>query len=140
MALIKSQGAVYRGCVNLLARAAGRQVSPGAEVPVLRSLLRSRVALALQILCLAPLSIVTKQELQRKNQTRNQKESTFTGMAQQQHHQNISRFDALVMLQPKSYSRPGAPGEERRTTNKSIWAKHMEEAVTIDKGAHGRMW
>ena len=26
-------GSVYRGCANLLARAAGRQVSPGAEVP-----------------------------------------------------------------------------------------------------------
>ena len=31
--LIKCQGSVYRGCANLLARAAGRQVSPGAEVP-----------------------------------------------------------------------------------------------------------
>ena len=33
VALIKFQGSVYRGCANLLARAAGRQVSPGAEVP-----------------------------------------------------------------------------------------------------------
>ena len=33
VALIKCQGFVYRGCTNLLARAAGRQVSPGAEVP-----------------------------------------------------------------------------------------------------------
>ena len=33
VALLKSQGSVYRGCANLLARAAGRQVSPGAEVP-----------------------------------------------------------------------------------------------------------
>ena len=33
VALIKCQGSVYRGCANLLARAAGRQVSPGAEVP-----------------------------------------------------------------------------------------------------------
>ena len=32
-ALIKCQGSVYRGCANLLARAAGRPVSPGAEVP-----------------------------------------------------------------------------------------------------------
>ena len=31
--LIKCQGSVYRGCANLLARAAGRQVSPAAEVP-----------------------------------------------------------------------------------------------------------
>ena len=33
VALTKCQGSVYRGCANLLARAAGRQVSPGAEVP-----------------------------------------------------------------------------------------------------------
>ena len=33
VAMIKCQGSVYRGCANLLARAAGRQVSPGAEVP-----------------------------------------------------------------------------------------------------------
>ena len=33
VALIKCQGSVYRGCANLLARAAGRQVLPGAEVP-----------------------------------------------------------------------------------------------------------
>ena len=33
VALIKCQGSVYRGCANLMARAAGRQVSPGAEVP-----------------------------------------------------------------------------------------------------------
>ena len=33
VALIKCQGSVYRGCANLLARAAGCQVSPGAEVP-----------------------------------------------------------------------------------------------------------
>ena len=33
VALIKWQGSVYRGCANLLARAAGRQMSPGAEVP-----------------------------------------------------------------------------------------------------------
>ena len=32
VALIKCQGSVYRGCSNLLARAASRQVSPGAEV------------------------------------------------------------------------------------------------------------
>ena len=31
--LIKCQGSVYRGCANLMARAAGRQVSPGAEIP-----------------------------------------------------------------------------------------------------------
>ena len=30
---VACQGSVYRGCANLLARAAGRQVSPGAEVP-----------------------------------------------------------------------------------------------------------
>ena len=33
VALIKCQGSVYRGCANLMARATGRQVSPGAEVP-----------------------------------------------------------------------------------------------------------
>ena len=33
LALIKCQGSVYRGCANLLAKTAGRQVSPGAEVP-----------------------------------------------------------------------------------------------------------
>ena len=33
VALIKCQGSVYRGCANLVARAAGRQVSPRAEVP-----------------------------------------------------------------------------------------------------------
>ena len=33
VALIKCKGSVYHGCANLLARAAGRQVSPGAEVP-----------------------------------------------------------------------------------------------------------
>ena len=33
VALIKCQGSVYRGCANLMASAAGRQVSPGAEVP-----------------------------------------------------------------------------------------------------------
>ena len=33
MALIKCQESVYGGCANLLARAAGRQVSPRAEVP-----------------------------------------------------------------------------------------------------------
>ena len=33
VALTKCQGSVYRGCANLLARAAGLQVSPGADVP-----------------------------------------------------------------------------------------------------------
>ena len=33
VALIKCLGSVYRGCANLLARAAGRPVLPGAEVP-----------------------------------------------------------------------------------------------------------
>ena len=33
VALSKFQGSVYRDCAKLLARAAGRQVSPGAEVP-----------------------------------------------------------------------------------------------------------
>ena len=33
MALIKCQGSVCRGCANLLTRAAGRHVSPGAESP-----------------------------------------------------------------------------------------------------------
>ena len=33
VALIKCQGSVYHGCANLLARAAGCQVLPGAEVP-----------------------------------------------------------------------------------------------------------
>ena len=33
VALIKCQGSVYRGGANLLARAAGRQVWLGAEVP-----------------------------------------------------------------------------------------------------------
>ena len=33
VALIKCQGSVYRGCADLLARAAGRRVLPGAEVP-----------------------------------------------------------------------------------------------------------
>ena len=33
VALITCQGSVYRGSANFLARAAGRQVSPGAEVP-----------------------------------------------------------------------------------------------------------
>ena len=33
VALIKCQGSVYCGCANLLARAAARHVSPGAEVP-----------------------------------------------------------------------------------------------------------
>ena len=33
VALIKCQESVYRGCANLLARAAGRPVLPGAEVP-----------------------------------------------------------------------------------------------------------
>ena len=33
VAFIKCQDSVYRGCANLLARAAGHQVSPGAEVP-----------------------------------------------------------------------------------------------------------
>ena len=72
---------MYRGCANLLARAAGRQALPGAEVPcedsrrsgrwsqycsrwVQRSVvgpciacsLRSRVALAPEILYFAPLS------------------------------------------------------------------------------------
>ena len=32
VALIKCQGSVYRGCASLMARAAGHQVSPGAEV------------------------------------------------------------------------------------------------------------
>ena len=31
--LIKCQGSVYRGCAKLMARAAGRQVSPGPEIP-----------------------------------------------------------------------------------------------------------
>ena len=31
--LIKCQKSVYRGCTNLLAKAAGHQESPGAEVP-----------------------------------------------------------------------------------------------------------
>ena len=33
VALIKCQGSVYRGCGNLLARAADRLVLPGAKVP-----------------------------------------------------------------------------------------------------------
>lgn len=33
VALIKCPGSVYRGCANLPARAAGRQVTPGAEAP-----------------------------------------------------------------------------------------------------------
>ena len=33
VALIKCQGSVHRGCANLLAKAAGHQVSPGAEIP-----------------------------------------------------------------------------------------------------------
>ena len=33
VALIKCQGSVYRGCANLLARAAGRPVLTGVEVP-----------------------------------------------------------------------------------------------------------
>ena len=33
VALIKCQGPQYRGCAYLLARAAGRLLSPGAEVP-----------------------------------------------------------------------------------------------------------
>ena len=33
VALIQCQGSVYRGCANLMARAAGWQASPGAEVP-----------------------------------------------------------------------------------------------------------
>ena len=85
VALIKCQRSVYRGYFNLLARAAGCQVSPGAEVPYedsrrvfVRRLvarvgrsrlvvgpcvacyLRSGVALALEILFFVPLSIVTK--------------------------------------------------------------------------------
>ena len=35
VALIKCQGSAYRCCANLLARAAGHQVSPRAEVPLL---------------------------------------------------------------------------------------------------------
>ena len=34
VALTECQGSVHRGCANLMARAAGRQVSPGAEVPL----------------------------------------------------------------------------------------------------------
>ena len=37
VALIKCQGTMYRGCANLLARAAGHPVSPGAEVPYVDS-------------------------------------------------------------------------------------------------------
>ena len=33
VALIKFQGPVCRSCADILARVAGRQVSPGAEVP-----------------------------------------------------------------------------------------------------------
>ena len=33
VALIKCQGSVFVGCGNLMTRAAGRQVSPGAAVP-----------------------------------------------------------------------------------------------------------
>ena len=33
VALIKCQGSVYGGSANLMARAAGRQVSPGPEIP-----------------------------------------------------------------------------------------------------------
>ena len=33
VALITCQGSVYRCCANVLARAAGRQMTPGAEVP-----------------------------------------------------------------------------------------------------------
>ena len=33
VALVRCQGAVYRGCTNLLARAAGREVFMGAEMP-----------------------------------------------------------------------------------------------------------
>ena len=33
VAMIMCQRSVYRGCANLLTRAAGRHVSPGAESP-----------------------------------------------------------------------------------------------------------
>ena len=33
VSMITCQGSMYRGCANHMARAAGRQMSPGAEVP-----------------------------------------------------------------------------------------------------------
>ena len=86
VALSKCQGSLYCPCSDLLVRAVGRQVSPGVEVPymrtdieeslvtlllalgavgqllvpLLRAPLRSRIAPVLEILHLAPLSIVTK--------------------------------------------------------------------------------
>ena len=61
VALIKCQESVYRGCANLMARAACRQVSPGAEVltgvkqgsfgPCVQSSSRSGVALTSSLPC-----------------------------------------------------------------------------------------
>ena len=100
-----------------LARAAGRQVAPGAEIPyedgrrvvvghivarfggsrlvvgpcILCSL-RSGVALAPEILFFAPLSIGTKQEPLKTKQASNLKASIFTRMTQQQHHKSLSQL------------------------------------------------
>ena len=105
MALIKCQGSVYRGCANLLVRAAGRQVSPGAEVPyedcrrvVTRSLAlggyrlvagpyisytKSVVVPAPSCLCFAPLSIVTAGNQQRHTRTRSISPPTQANKAEQ---------------------------------------------------------
>ena len=96
VALIKCERSVYRGCATLLARAAGRQVAPRAEVPYedcsrvvvghivarvgcsrvvvgpcIGCSLHFGVAIAPEILCSATLSIVTKQKPHETNLARN---------------------------------------------------------------------
>ena len=73
---------------NIVARVGFSRATVG---PCIACSLRSGVALAPEILYFVSLSIVTKQELQKPNQARNLKPSTFTRMAQQHHHESLSQ-------------------------------------------------
>ena len=95
---------MYRGCANLLARAAGRPVLPGAEVPYVDLLQRDAIvghaeamSLLLRLLC-APVDCngynrKAEEELERQKTelARNLKSSPLIRMAQQHHHESLSQ-------------------------------------------------
>ena len=63
--------------------------------------LRSGVALALEILFFAPLSIVMKQEPLKTCHARKLKPSTFTRMAKQHRHENLSQLSCYFCVTPQ---------------------------------------
>jgi hypothetical protein len=59
VALVQSQGYVYRSCALLLAKASGGQVLPGADTPFLAWVLRRpRDAFLLAVTCFVPPHLV----------------------------------------------------------------------------------